>query len=974
MVGRNVSGIFMTLLLVCAMTLTFLIPVHAGTSHQKSSGDQFLNLDAKATLNPPVSIWIDPPTITVPYIPGYKFNITVWLNTANSTVSQAVFCWQIMLTFNSTLLFCTNVGYTGGSRSQFFAGLSTIPISPTIAAGSVTHAETLIGSGSKSGNGSLCWIEFQSLVIPEKTLQTSFTLNFTDPNGGTFLLDPDLNTIDDVSLYAGEVVFRRTVHNLNDGIDYANIQEAINAEETQDGHIIFAESRDYYENVVVNKSIALIGENKETTVLHGGGAGNTVSIYADHVNLTGFTIRNSDQSPHHGNGLVLDHVEICNVTGNRITGYDNGFFLDSSSDNLFNANIVGGNDIGFALSDSYNNLLDANAIADNGVGVSLTFSKDNSLSANDIVNNDLGVNLDESSHNSLTKNEIANCNIGVAVANSTHNNLNMNNVTNNNVGVALDNSTHNNLTLNHFANNGVGVSLAFSSNNSFAGNVFANAAQVNTHNSANLWDAGYPTGGNYWNWSVALDEKNGPAQDQEGGDGIGDSPYIIDVDNVDRYPLLFAKLSFTISPSDPIADITTLAFNATDSIEFTEPIIKFKWDFGDGSRDTGVAVTHVFLDYGIYNVTLTAILPYCTVYYLTKQVAVKETPRAGFVFIPSSNIYAAVPLTFDASRSSPLGGIITSYRWDFGDGDAILVTFPVTNHTYTKAGTFNVELTVTDSEGLSSSTSARIFVKMPIILSLSTSSLSSLVGYRVDVTGTLTDVVGNRLKNETVVLYYTFGGITTWIPVTSDATDNSGNYEVVWIPPATGSFTLKVEWQGNATHVKATSTTLLYSLGFDNRHVFSVESNSTITGLAFDAVNGELGFVASGQPDTRGTVKVTFPRVLAADSSKVKVVIDGTHTDFTLYQIDDSWQVSFNCTYSSHQVAIRLGEAPIPEFESVLFLSLFMLAILTGVLVYKRKHRAHGSGNHVSFFMIQPFEVTCAAQFSFTQEKTLRTR
>ena len=50
------------------------------------------------------------------------------------------------------------------------------------------------------------------------------------------------------------------VHNLDTGLDYETIQEAINANETIDGRTISVDAGTYYENIVINKSISLIGE------------------------------------------------------------------------------------------------------------------------------------------------------------------------------------------------------------------------------------------------------------------------------------------------------------------------------------------------------------------------------------------------------------------------------------------------------------------------------------------------------------------------------------------------------------------------------------------------------------------------------------------------------------------------------------------------------------------------------------------
>ena len=57
------------------------------------------------------------------------------------------------------------------------------------------------------------------------------------------------------------------VHNLNTSLNYTTIQDAINAPETLDGHTIFVEEGKYYEHVIVNKSLSLVGENIRTTII-----------------------------------------------------------------------------------------------------------------------------------------------------------------------------------------------------------------------------------------------------------------------------------------------------------------------------------------------------------------------------------------------------------------------------------------------------------------------------------------------------------------------------------------------------------------------------------------------------------------------------------------------------------------------------------------------------------------------------------
>lgn len=152
-------------------------------------------------LRDPVSMWIDPSMnnfTTAQLHLGDAFNVTVWLNTKNDTTDVAIYGWQVKLTWNATLLNYLNAGVTGATTSEFFAGLTTIPVTPVIseAGDAVTFGEGLL-TGSRSGNGSLCWIEFATKMAPNETIPTlSSELNFTGvPEEFTFLVDPDVNTV-----------------------------------------------------------------------------------------------------------------------------------------------------------------------------------------------------------------------------------------------------------------------------------------------------------------------------------------------------------------------------------------------------------------------------------------------------------------------------------------------------------------------------------------------------------------------------------------------------------------------------------------------------------------------------------------------------------------------------------------------------------------------------------------------------------
>jgi hypothetical protein len=94
------------------------------------------------------------------------------------------------------------------------------------------------------------------------------------------------------------------------------------------------------------------------------------------------------------------------------------------------------------------------------------------------------------------------------------------------VGIWVWSSTESNNTIYHnsFVNNGKQVSTS--------GSPLPSPAPLN------VWNDGYPSGGNYWSDYTGVDVKSGPNQDQPGSDGIGDTPYTIDSNNMDHYPLM----------------------------------------------------------------------------------------------------------------------------------------------------------------------------------------------------------------------------------------------------------------------------------------------------------------------------------------------------------------------------------------------------------------------------------------------------
>lgn len=220
--------------------------------------------------------------------------------------------------------------------------------------------------------------------------------------------------------------------------DFSTIQEAIN--NANEGDTIFVYSGQYSENIVIDKSLSLIGENAESTIIEGNGTGNVIEITADNVLIKGFTIKKS-----------------------------------------------GENYFGICIINSRYNVISHNIIVENSYGIGLYLSSNNIIENNVVSNN--------------TKN-------GVYVVLSSINNV---------------------ITANTISLNGVG-GMYFDSN-SFSNLIFHNNFIDNYSYHArseaiNAWD--YMGEGNYWSSYKGEDVDD---------DGIGEEPFIIDLNNKDNYPL-----------------------------------------------------------------------------------------------------------------------------------------------------------------------------------------------------------------------------------------------------------------------------------------------------------------------------------------------------------------------------------------------------------------------------------------------------
>ena len=193
--------------------------------------------------------------------------------------------------------------------------------------------------------------------------------------------------------------------------DFTVIQEAV--DNATDGDTIFVCSGIYYEHIIIfNKTLSLIGENRDQTIIDGNETGTVISISAaNNLSIKNLTMCRSDMSDGAGSGISLSQSNGNDIRYNTITNNTNGISLQSSSGNTISDNIVTHNNHGIIPTVSDNNVVSSNNVFSNRFeGMFFSFSYNNMVLENTMTNNSWGIFLFASGNNTIYHNNFNNTN------------------------------------------------------------------------------------------------------------------------------------------------------------------------------------------------------------------------------------------------------------------------------------------------------------------------------------------------------------------------------------------------------------------------------------------------------------------------------------------------------------------------------------------------------------------------------------
>jgi len=156
-----------------------------------------------------------------------------------------------------------------------------------------------------------------------------------------------------------------------------------------------------------------------------------------------------------------------------------------------------------------------------------------------------------------------------------------------------------------------------------------------------------------------------------------------------------------------------VSFDGGGSVDADGTVERFQWDLGDGTTASGVRTTNVFQSAGTYTVALTVTDDDGATNTSTVSIAVAEAnePPSASASANRTAVTVGEAVSFDGDESTDTDGRIERSKWAFDDGATATGLQPT--HTFASAGTYAVELTVTDADGATDNATVTVEVAAP---------------------------------------------------------------------------------------------------------------------------------------------------------------------------------------------------------------------------------------------------------------------
>ncbi|MEC5142336.1 PKD domain-containing protein [Chitinophaga sp. 212800010-3] len=244
-----------------------------------------------------------------------------------------------------------------------------------------------------------------------------------------------------------------------------------------------------------------------------------------------------------------------------------------------------------------------------------------------------------------------------------------------------------------------------------------------------------------------------------------------------------AEFTYTTSPGTLCTPVILSLKNTS-----TGTPLSIKWDFGDGRTSTDPNPQVTYTNGGPVKITLTATFNVnggimTSTYW--RDLVIGSIPSVSF----SADITKSCkPYTANFTDATPGA---TTRTWDFGDGTVVTTSNAYIQHNYTRAGQFDVTLTVTNSNGCTGLLKKPAYIDISLPDITLTSPLSGCVPY----TASFSASSGNNLNDPVTSWTWNFGD-------GNSQTTNSGIVNHLYTQTGTYSVGVTVTTQGQCTFTK----------------------------------------------------------------------------------------------------------------------------------------------------------------------------
>lgn len=512
--------------------------------------------------------------------------------------------------------------------------------------------------------------------------------------------------------------------------DYSTVQQAINAANA--GDTVYIYSGTYYENVVINKTINLVGEEKDSTIIDGNYYNDVIYVNVNGVNMSGFSLRYSGSNggyPDFDSGIDIRSCSDILISDIRILNCGCGIFLDRCSEVwILDSTVVSSDIWGLYIKGSSGITVCHCEVSTNDIGISFWGASNISiLNCSVHMNNQTGVGLRDVSNGIITNCSVySNKAYGVSISESSNNTVKYCDIYSNTLeGLRMSISDYNRVVRCNFFNNSQGINLLCNSANNDISQciVSENGDGIFLLSNARLNTISKTVICNNSRYGITL-------QDHSDSNTIincacyNNHVYCLSFHESSYNTIVYCNITNNTDEGVYIFYDSSSNYNMFHHNNFVDnglnaydPLTNY-WD--DGSEGNywsdyaGIDANGDGIGDMSYNISggngqdrYPLMSPIENAGYL-----LNIYPLASFTHSSTSPTAEDIIQFIDSSFD--LDGYIVSWFWDFDDGNTSTEQNP--QHKYSAAGNYTVKLTVTDNNGLNATYTKLITVKEEVIV------------------------------------------------------------------------------------------------------------------------------------------------------------------------------------------------------------------------------------------------------------------